>query len=310
MQERERIIDLLNQANAIFLGKDKIIRLACLSLLCQGHLLIEDRPGVGKTTLATMLARLFGLQESRIQFTNDLLPADLIGSMIYDQRSAEFTFKHGPIFGNLVIADELNRATPRTQSAMLQCMEERTLTIEGENYPLPFPFIVMATQNPFQFVGTFELPESQIDRFFMGLIIEYPDRQSEKQILTTTTSARAHIEHLTAAVGKDDLIAIKKEIGSIHLSDPLIEYILDIIQYSRSNQNSGQGMLPLSVRAGIDLTTAAKASAFLEGRNYVTPDDVQYVAPSIIGHRLAGNKGMLFGHEMVKQILEKISVRS
>lgn len=312
MQERAKLTQLIDQANNIFLGKQNIIHLATLSILCQGHLLIEDRPGVGKTTLATLLAKLFGLKESRIQFTNDLLPTDLIGAMIYEQRTGEFTFKHGPIFGNMVIADELNRATPRTQSAMLQCMEERSISIDGENYPLPFPFVVMATQNPFQFIGTFELPESQIDRFFMGLVIDYPDRQSEKNILTSSTSARVSIDHLNALLTKEDLLAIKQLISQVHVSDAIVEYILDIIAFSRK-ENLFEGNadhLPLSVRAGLDLTNAAKAHAFTQGREFVTPDDIQFIAPAIIGHRLGGNRGILFGQNLAEKIIASITVRS
>ncbi len=311
MQTREKLVKLQAKANSIFLGKQKVIHLATLSLICQGHLLIEDRPGVGKTTLANMLAKLFGLKESRIQFTNDLLPADLIGSMIFEQKTGDFSFKHGPIFGNLIIADELNRATPKTQSAMLQCMEERSISIDGENYPLPSPFIVMATQNPFQFIGTFELPESQIDRFFMGLIIDYPQREAEKEILLAKQNPREILPQLESMINKEELQLLKQALGNIAVAATLVDYILDIIDASR-NRAAGlfpADCLPLSVRAGLDLTMAARAQAYLNDRNYVIPDDIQFVAPAILGHRIAGNKGIAYGVQIVEEALKKIAIK-
>ncbi len=306
-----KIVEIENRANELFLGKEKIIHLACLSLLCQGHLLIEDRPGVGKTTLASIMAKLFGLNDSRIQFTNDLLPTDLLGAMIYDQQAGAFSFKHGPIFGNLVIADELNRATPKTQSAMLQCMEERSITVDGEHYPLPNPFIVMATQNPFQYVGTFELPESQIDRFFMGLIISYPDRQAESKLLMNSHRPRELLTSVPSILNRDEWTSLTQQIKQVSLSENIVNYILDIIEATRSpNQIFPDDIIPLSVRAGLDLSLAAKAEAFYHNRSYVLPDDVQLVASSILGHRLAGNRGMAYGQQMMEQALSRIAIHA
>lgn len=304
MTESIQINQALNKASEIFLGKESKIKLALVSLLADGHLLIEDIPGVGKTTLVYLLGKLFNLNVSRIQFTNDLLPADILGTMIFDRESGSFSYNKGPIFGNLILADELNRANPKTQSALLQVMEERSITIEGETYQMDAPFIVMATQNPNQYIGTFELPESQLDRFFMSMSIDLPSRNYEKEIITGGPTRYA-IDSLTPLFDKFELVSMRKNVEKIHVSQEILDYILDLIEEGRRSTTDHSNF---SVRASIDLTKASKAMAFLNQRDYVTPDDVQAVAPSVLGHRIAMGTGIKRGRIMIEEIIRKVEV--
>lgn len=273
---------ILQQAGQIIFGKSTEIRLALTCLLANGHLLIEDLPGMGKTTLAHALARLLGLQFSRIQFTSDLLPADIIGVSIFERDNSEFRFLPGPVFAQLVLADEINRATPKTQSALLEAMEEGQVTAEGQTRPLPHPFFVIATQNPAHQIGTFPLPESQLDRFLMRIELGYPDRQAERALLATG-SQRNPTNALPCQLSPQELSAIQREVAAVHTAAPLIDYVQALLEATRHDPAFQHGLSP---RAGLALLSAARAWAWLDGRDMVVPDDVQAVLPAVARHRL------------------------
>lgn len=273
---------LLKTAGTVILGKDQQIRLAVCCLLAKGHLLIEDVPGVGKTVLSHTLANLLGLKYQRIQFTSDLLPADIIGSSIYDGRSHSFRFQPGPIFHQMILADEINRSTPKAQSALLEAMEERQVTVEGETRPLPEPFFVIATQNPNTQIGTFPLPESQLDRFLMRIELGYPDSLSERALLKGEDRGTL-LEQLNPCLDEAQLDDLMERAKRVHVADALIDYVQALIRYSRE---SGSYLAGLSPRAGLALLHAAKAWAFIDRRESVLPEDVQAVLPAVAGHRL------------------------
>ncbi len=270
---------------AIILGKPQQIRLAFCCLLANGHLLIEDRPGVGKTTLANTLAQVLGLSYQRIQFTSDLLPADLLGSAIYQTDSNSFHFHPGPIFHQLILADEINRTSPKTQSALLEAMEEQQVTIEGQTRPLDAPFFVIATQNPNHQSGTFPLPESQLDRFLMCLSLGYPDPQAERRLLQGE-DPRQKITHLNHALTPELLLQLQQQVNHIHASDALLDYLQHLLAFSRS-EHFFEGLSP---RAGMGLLRAARAWALLEQRDYLLPEDLQAVLPAVVRHRLQLNQ--------------------
>jgi len=275
----ERVID---QANHIILGKENVIRLALTCLIARGHLLIEDMPGVGKTTLSHVLATLLGLSYQRIQFTSDLLPADILGVSIYNRESGAFSFHPGPIFSQLILADEVNRATPRTQSALLEAMEEHQITLEGETRTLPDPFFVIATQNPSNQIGTFPLPESQLDRFMMRLHLGYPDHKAERELLKGR-DRRELLAEVEPATSPEQLMSIQESVTSVHISDALLDYLQDLLEFSRLSDEFSNGLSP---RAGLAIMHATQAWALLHGRDHVLPEDIQSVLPSIVGHRL------------------------
>jgi len=282
MAHHDTIHTLLDAINHIILGKPHISRLALTCLLARGHLLIEDLPGVGKTTLAQTLAKVLGLDFQRLQFTSDMLPADILGVSIFDRDLQQFTFHPGPIFNQLILADEVNRATPRTQSALLEAMEERQVSIEGQTYLLPQPFFVIATQNPSHQIGTFPLPESQLDRFLMRLEIGYPDADAERQLLQG--ESRHHLlQKLTSSIDATALMTLQTAASEVHTSPALIDYVQKLLAYSR---DSGLYHFGLSPRAGLGLLSAAKAWALIAGRQQVLPEDVQAVLPSVVNHRL------------------------
>jgi len=274
--------DFLEHANSIILGKEKAIKLALTCVLAKGHLLIEDMPGVGKTTLAHCFAKLLGLDFQRIQFTSDLLPADILGSSIFHRDNNSFEFHPGPIFSSFILADEINRATPKTQSALLEAMEEQQVTIEKITYPMASPFIVIATQNPDHQVGTFPLPESQLDRFLMRISIGYPDPLSEKQLLTGADT-RLKLDAANAAISSDDLTVLQQRASEIHVAEPLIAYVQALLEFSRTSPLFVHGLSP---RAGIALIQSAKAWALIDNRDSVYPEDIQHVLPSVTEHRL------------------------
>jgi len=276
------IAELTRRIGTVILGKDAEIRLVVTCLLARGHLLIEDLPGMGKTTLAQAIARSLGMQFSRIQFTSDLLPADIIGVSVFDRNSGKFNFHPGPLFAQLVVADELNRATPRTQSALLEAMEERQVSLEGVTRELPNPFFVIATQNQRHHVGTFPLPESQLDRFLMRLRLGYPDPPAERQLLTGEHRADM-VRRLQPVMGVEEMIRLQEAVPRIHASEAILDYVQDIVAASRSRP---QQCLGLSPRAGIALLRAAQAWALSEERDMVLPEDVQRVAGSVLEHRL------------------------
>lgn len=270
------------EAGKIILGKERQIRLALACLLARGHLLIEDIPGVGKTTLAHVLARLLGLHFQRIQFTSDLLPADIIGVSIFDRGVGSFQFHPGPIFAQLILADEVNRATPKTQSALLEAMEEHQVTAEGETRPLPEPFFVIATQNPSYQIGTFPLPESQLDRFLMRIELGYPDRIAERALLRSV-DRRDLLATVETCLEPGDLMELQHAASQMHVADALIDYVQTLVEYTRRAPEYHAGLSP---RAALALLAAARAWALLEGRDLVLPEDVQAVLPGVAPHRL------------------------
>lgn len=293
---------LLKVAGDVILGKDRQIRLAVCCLLARGHLLIEDIPGVGKTTLAHTLAKLLGMNYQRIQFTSDILPADIIGASVFDGKNHEFKFHPGPIFNQMVLADEINRSTPKAQSALLEAMEEHQVTVEGVTYQLPEPFFVIATQNPSHQVGTFPLPESQLDRFLMRIELGYPDPKSERALLTGQN--RHHlIQTLSEQISPQQLQDLQQAVTGVHVSNALLDYCQDIINFTRESSEYHCGLSP---RAGLALLTAAKAWTFMDNRDAVIPEDLQAVLAAVAGHRLrSGNND---SEAIVAPILAKVAV--
>jgi MoxR-like ATPase len=276
------IQDFLGSADSSILGKQTETKLALCCFLSHGHLLIEDVPGMGKTTFAKTLAKLLDLTFARIQFTNDLMPSDLIGIQIFDAKEGKFNLVHGPIFHQFILADELNRGTPKTQSALLEAMEEKQVTLDGNTIELPHPFFVVATQNPRSQIGTHHLPESQLDRFMMKIKIGYPDSQHEKQIISSDAH-QDNYHNLKPAITANVLADLYQSVKQVKVSDALLNYVISLLEQSRIN-NSFQGLSP---RAGKDIIKAAKAWAFIEGRDYVLPDDVQMILSSVVSHRLS-----------------------
>lgn len=279
---REQLKQIIKSANTIILGKEHKLRLALTCILAKGHLLIEDLPGVGKTTLAHTLAQLLGLQFNRIQFTSDMLPADVLGISVFEQNNNQFTFHPGPIFCNVLLADEINRATPKTQSALLEAMEEHQVTLDGKTRDLPQPFFVIATQNPSEQIGTFPLPESQLDRFLMSISLGYPDAAAERQLLMSNDK-REELSNLASCLNENELKEIQAQVQHITTSDALLDYVQALISYTR---DSGLFEYGLSPRAGLALLHVAKAWAMLNDRDYVIPEDIQAVLPSVVQHRL------------------------
>ncbi|HHK2655105.1 TPA: AAA family ATPase [Pseudomonas aeruginosa] len=272
----------LKAVDEILLGKDRQVRLALACLLARGHLLIEDLPGMGKTTLSHALARVLGLSFQRIQFTSDLLPGDILGTSVFDKGSGQFVFHPGPIFAELVLADEINRATPKSQSALLEAMEEGQVTIEGATRPLPEPFFVIATQNPASQGGTFSLPESQLDRFLMRLSLGYPGRAAERSLLLGE-ARRDLLPRLEPLLDHAALAAFQAEVPKVRASDALVDYVLRLVEATRTQPAFALGLSP---RGSLALLAAARAWALLAGRDYVIPEDVQAVLPAVAGHRL------------------------
>lgn len=294
---------LLATLSRIILGKELKICLALACLLARGHLLIEDIPGVGKSTLSHALAHLFGLSYQRIQFTSDLLPADILGAAIYDERQREFRFYPGPIFHQVVLADEINRASPKTQSALLEAMEEGQVSIEGETRPLPQPFFVIATQNPFHQHGTFPLPESQLDRFLMRIRLGYPDPRAERALLQS--GGRFHaVRTLKPCLYPEALLRMQEQVAQIYVAEPVLDYVQALLERSRALTECPLGLSP---RAGLGLLRAAQAWAFLAGRDHVWPDDVRAVFEAVAGHRLIASQA-LEGHLVAQKLLAEVAV--
>ncbi len=282
MQVKEKLKTLINQLNTVIVGKPAQVQDCVACLLAGGHLLIEDVPGVGKTTLAHALSRSFGLQFSRVQFTADLMPSDLSGVSIYERQKESFVFHPGPLFAQVLLADEINRASPKTQSALLEAMEEKQVTIEGATRPLPVPFFVIATQNPHDQLGTYALPESQLDRFHMRISLGYPDRAAERELLRGA-DRRDMVDNLKAVLTPHELLELQQQVSQVHAAEPLLNYLQDLMAATRSGRWFLQGLSP---RAGIAVMRAAKAQAFLNHRDYVAPDDIVAVLPQTAAHRL------------------------
>ena len=282
MNVKEKLKTLINQLNTVIVGKPAQVQDCVACLLAGGHLLIEDVPGVGKTTLAHALSRSFGLQFSRVQFTADLMPSDLSGVSIYERQKENFVFHPGPLFAQVLLADEINRASPKTQSALLEAMEEKQVTIEGATRPLPVPFFVIATQNPHDQLGTYALPESQLDRFHMRISLGYPDRAAERELLRGA-DRRDMLDNLQAVLTPHELLELQQQVMKVHAAEPLLNYLQDLMAATRSGRWFLQGLSP---RAGIAVMRAAKAQAFLNHRDYVAPDDIAAVLPQTAAHRL------------------------
>ncbi len=307
MEETRKLIDqIIHQTGEIILGKQHTIRLAVACLLSRGHLLIEDLPGLGKTTMAQTLAAVLGLGFHRIQFTSDMLPADILGVSVFDREQRAFCFHPGPIFAQLILADEINRATPKAQSALLEAMEERQVTVEGETRPLPRPFFVIATQNPQHMVGTFPLPESQLDRFLMSIDMGYPERQAERSLLAGR-DRREMIREIQPVIDLDTLSSLQQQVLTIHVSGALLDYLQALLGFSRESSCFHTGLSP---RAGVALLTCARAWAMMHGRDHVLPEDIQAVLAGVAGHRLSlrdahlenGNQGP------VRLLMENVSI--
>lgn len=283
---RELFDDIVAAAGRVVLGKERVIRLALACLLADGHLLIEDIPGIGKTTLAQTLARVLGLSFRRVQFTSDMLPGDILGVAVYEQERGEFVYHPGPVFTQVLLADEINRATPKTQSALLEAMEERQVSAEGVTRPLPEPFFVIATQNPVEQSGTFPLPDSQLDRFLLRVSLGYPDRAAEMRLLSQG-DARQRAAGMEAQLTADKVLDLQRKAAALHTAQPLLEYVLDLVDFTRT---APEFLVGLSPRAGLSLLAAARAWAFIHGREMATPDDVQAVLLPVVGHRIRGSR--------------------
>jgi MoxR-like ATPase len=281
-EQAARLGRLRDNVASVLLGKPEVIQFALATLLAEGHLLIEDVPGIGKTLLAKALARSLGCSFHRIQFTPDLLPSDLLGTSVFHQAAGAFVFQPGPLFAQVVLADEINRATPRTQSALLEAMSDRQVSLDGQTRPLGPPFFVLATQNPYEFEGTYPLPESQLDRFLVRLRIGYPDRAAEKQILTGHRAGEP-VDRLQPVLTSDDVTDLQQAVRRVRVDETLADYMLDLIAATRNHPDLYLGG---STRASLSLYRAAQALALLEGRDYVVPDDVKRLAAPVLGHRI------------------------
>ena len=299
-----KLNDLEGALNSTIRGKPEVVRLATVCLLGRGHLLIEDVPGVGKTTLAQAMARSVDCRFHRVQFTSDMLPSDVLGVTIYNAHSQEFEFKQGPIFTNFLLADEINRATPKTQSALLEAMNEVQVTIESRSYPLEQPFMVMATQNPVEHHGTYPLPESQLDRFLMRIRIGYPDREAEREILRSPDVA--HGEHVRPVLSAEELLQLQEQVTRVSVDDALVDYMLAVVEKTRSHESLSLGVSPRGAQA---LYRTSQALAMVEGRDYVIPDDIKRLVIPVCAHRIAINARTSLSQrsaELSERILQEI----
>jgi MoxR-like ATPase len=295
---------IIAKTSEVILGKEQQIKLALACILAKGHLLIEDLPGMGKTTLAHTLAQVLGLQFQRLQFTSDLLPADVLGVSVYDRNTANFKFHPGPIFTNVLLADEINRATPKTQSALLEVMEEAQVTIDAVTYTLPQPFFVIATQNPSSQIGTFALPESQLDRFLMRITLNYPDAASERKLLKNN-GGRDQLTKLSAVIDSKQLQDLQASSQEVHVSDALLDYLQAILKYTRQSAHFNAGLSP---RAGLNIKQCAQSWAMLDGRDYVIPEDIQAILPSVADHRLISNSTLTSNADKIGTLLKAVAV--
>ncbi|MEH6529282.1 MAG: MoxR family ATPase [Porticoccus sp.] len=303
---QKAVDQIVANVGKVLLGKQQQIKLSLACLFAQGHLLIEDLPGMGKTTLAHAFAKVLGLSYSRIQFTSDLLPADILGVSIYDRTKAQFEFHPGPIFNQLLLADEINRTTPKTQSALLEAMAEGQVTIEGDTRPLPDPFFVIATQNPITQAGTFPLPESQLDRFLMRIELGYPDPASEREMLSGV-DPRKQLSSIPAVISTEQLLKIQQQVLQVKVSDSLVDYLQRLVQFTRDDPMFMSGLSP---RGALATLQCARAWALIQGRQYVIPEDIQAVLPSVAGHRLRGSAESLgqSGEVLIQRVLNAVDI--
>ncbi len=297
------LASVLTALSKVLLGKPQQIKLSMACILSSGHLLIEDLPGMGKTTLTHGLAQVLGLSFNRVQFTSDLLPSDVLGASVYHPEDSAFRFQQGPIFTQLLLADEINRATPKAQSALLEAMEEQQVSVDGVSHRLPSPFFVIATQNPTQQTGTYPLPESQLDRFLMRIELGYPAADAERALLAGR-NPRDQLKEMPVMLGQEQLGELQQAVDQVSLSDPLLDYVMRLVEFSRSHSDFSMGLSP---RGALALVKASRAWALIEGRDYVLPEDVQHVFPSVAEHRLRGSHGQ--SHEnLSNKLLDAVNV--
>lgn len=308
----EQLRRLVGEVESVFHGKHSVVRLALAALLARGHLLFEDVPGVGKTTLSHALARTLGLSFRRIQFTSDLLPSDVVGGAVYDPATGALDLRPGPIFSQVILADEINRAPPRTQSGLLQAMQEGRVTLDDRTLELPSPFLVMATQNPLEHHGTYPLPESQLDRFLMRLSIGYPDREAERRILLESSRAHPPMEDLGPILGPEDVLALQEEVDSVRADDSLVDYLMAVVRETRDAPGVRVGVSP---RGAIALFRAAKAYALTDGRDFLVPDDIRELVHPCLAHRIlpagsspSSTEAHEAAHALLDDILERVEV--
>lgn len=299
----QRIQGLLDNLNKVLIGKKPVVEMVAVALICQGHVLVEDVPGLGKTMLVKGLARSLGCKFSRIQFTPDLLPSDVVGVQVYNQKIMEFQYRPGPVMANIVLADEINRTSPKTQSSLLEAMEEHQLTVDGETRPLPEPFMVLATQNPIEYEGTFPLPEAQLDRFLLRLQIGYPSPENEVEIIRTQEHWDHPLDSLEQVLSIDELQSVQKEASRVALSDSLAAYIVELCNRTRTNSSLYLGASP---RGSLGLARTAKALAWLRGRDYVLPDDIKTMAVPVLAHRVILNPEERLQGQTAQDVIRKI----
>jgi MoxR-like ATPase len=302
---------LLDNVGTVVLGKPEVIKLAVVALLAEGHVLIEDVPGVGKTWLARAMAASIDCSFRRLQFTPDLLPSDILGSSVYNAASGEFVFKEGPVFANVILADEINRTTPRTQSALLEAMSDRQVSVEGKTYPLDPPFIVLATQNPYEFEGTYVLPESQLDRFMIRLKMGYPLRAEERRVLTSHRSGEP-VETLRPVLTGDEVLQLQRAVRAVRVDDAIADYLLDIVHATRKAEDLHVGV---STRGALTLYRAAQSLALVSGREYIVPDDIKHLAVPVLSHRVVGKSFLQAGEfgaseAVIRDLVDRVRVPS
>ena len=305
MKSNPKVDALIANIEKVFIGKLDVIRLVLTGLLSNGHILVEDVPGVGKTTLSRALARSIDCSYQRIQFTPDQLPSDILGVSVWDSRSNHFVFTPGPIFANIILADEINRTTPRTQSALLEAMNDYQVTVDRKTYPLELPFLVIATQNPYEFEGTYPLPESQLDRFLMKIRVGYPEMAQERQVILNQRLTHP-LDTLTAVLTKQDVLELQKQVREVRVDESLVTYTLELVEMSRHSDKLEVGISP---RGAVALYKASQAYAFLQGRDFVAPDDIKHLAVPVWGHRVIGRSGMHGGSEGNATIIEEFLSR-
>lgn len=294
---------LMDNLNKVLIGKESVVEMVAVALICQGHVLVEDVPGLGKTMLVKGLARSLGCKFSRIQFTPDLLPSDVVGVQVYNQKTMEFQYRPGPVTANIVLADEINRTSPKTQSSLLEAMEERQLTVDGETRPLPQPFMVLATQNPIEYEGTFPLPEAQLDRFLLRLEIGYPSPETEVEIIRAQEHGQHPLDSLDKVLPVEELLKIQQEAAQVKLSDSLAAYIVELCNRTRSHASLYLGASP---RGSLGLVRTAKALAWLRGRDYVLPDDIKTMAVPVLAHRVILNPEEKLQGQTAQDVIRKI----